>query len=65
MPNALLIGNSDGIGLAVTRALLAADWSVTGLSRSASPLADPRYRHRIIDVRAAEYEDAVRDATSA
>jgi NAD(P)-dependent dehydrogenase (short-subunit alcohol dehydrogenase family) len=35
---ALLVGNSDGIGLATTRALLAKGWSVAGISRSESPL---------------------------
>ncbi len=34
---ALLIGNSDGIGLAFTEALLRENWSVTGLSRSTVP----------------------------
>ena len=34
---ALIIGNSDGIGLALTHRLLAAGWEVTGLSRRAAP----------------------------
>jgi NAD(P)-dependent dehydrogenase (short-subunit alcohol dehydrogenase family) len=33
---AVLVGNSDGIGLALTTRLLLAGWQVTGLSRSAS-----------------------------
>ena len=37
----LVIGNSDGIGLALTRRLLAEGWTVTGLSRSTSPIEDP------------------------
>ena len=40
MKRALLIGNSDGIGLALTEALLAQDWQVTGISRSPSPLEE-------------------------
>lgn len=54
-PRALVIGNSDGIGLAVTRQLLAAGFAVDGVSKSASPVAEPQYRHRICDVRAGDY----------
>jgi len=43
---ALIVGNSDGIGLALTRRLLDAGWSVTGVSRSAAPLGD----HHVADV---------------
>lgn len=56
-PTALLIGNSDGIGLATTRRLLAAGWDVIGVSRSASPIADTAYRHRIADVTDPGYTD--------
>lgn len=52
---ALLIGNSDGIGLAVTRALLKGGWFVSAISRSASPLADPSYRHIVARVDDGEY----------
>jgi NAD(P)-dependent dehydrogenase (short-subunit alcohol dehydrogenase family) len=55
MNSALLIGNSDGIGLALTRRLLDQGWSVTGVSRSPSPLEHERYHHHVADVRAAEY----------
>jgi short-subunit dehydrogenase len=34
MKRALVVGNSDGIGLALTRRLVAEGWSVTGVSRS-------------------------------
>jgi len=47
---ALLIGNSDGIGLAATRRLLAAGWKVIGVSRSAAPITDKNYQHRVADV---------------
>ena len=42
---ALLIGNSDGIGLAVTKELLDRDWQVTGISRSDSPIKAQYYEH--------------------
>jgi short-subunit dehydrogenase len=58
---ALIVGNSDGIGLAVTRRLLAEGWTITGLSRRASPLADPRYRHTVADVGAGDYRARVAD----
>lgn len=50
MPSALVIGNSDGVGLALTRALLADGWDVTGLSRSASPVEADKYNHHVADV---------------
>lgn len=54
---ALLIGNSDGIGLAVTTKLLALDWNATGISRSQSSLDNPSYRHFIADVTEEKYID--------
>lgn len=56
---ALIIGNSDGIGLALTRRLLDLGWSVTGLSRSASPIDQPAYNHAAIDVTSNDYNDAL------
>jgi short-subunit dehydrogenase len=52
---ALLIGNSDGIGLAVTRQLLDDGWQIYGISRSSSEVADPKYTHTVIDVSDPEY----------
>jgi NAD(P)-dependent dehydrogenase (short-subunit alcohol dehydrogenase family) len=53
---AFIVGNTDGIGLALTRRLLHDGWSVVGLSRRASPVEDaPGYRHAVADVSAAEY----------
>ncbi len=57
---ALLIGNSDGIGLAVTRKLLDQGWTVAGISRSASPLADPSCVPFTADVQDASYPDTLR-----
>ena len=47
---ALLIGNSDGIGLALTRQLLERGFAVTGVSKSPSPIARETYRHAVHDV---------------
>ena len=56
MPRAILIiGNSDGIGAAVTRALLALGDRVIGVSRSGSPLGPDGPRHEICDVTSPEY----------
>ena len=51
----LLIGNSDGIGAAVTRALIARGEHVVGLSRSPSPLGADGPRHIVQDIAAPEY----------
>jgi short-subunit dehydrogenase len=40
-----VVGNSDGIGLALTRELLRQNWAVLGVSRSESPLRHGSYRH--------------------
>ena len=45
-----MIGNSDGIGLATTKRLLAKGWSVIGVSRSASPVSGAGYQHHVADV---------------
>ncbi len=37
---AVIIGNSDGIGLALTKRLLNSGWNVLGLSRSPSSYLD-------------------------
>ncbi|MBN1396801.1 MAG: SDR family NAD(P)-dependent oxidoreductase [Bacteroidetes bacterium] len=52
---AILIGNSDGIGLAATKRLLAAGWNIAGISRSESPITNTSYHHQVADVSAAEY----------
>jgi short-subunit dehydrogenase len=52
---ALLIGNSDGIGLALTRRLLERGFAVTGISKSPSPVSHEAYRHIVLDVSGADY----------
>ena len=59
MATALIVGSSDGIGLALARTMLAAGWRVIGISRSASPIDDPAYTHTIADVTDAGYRDAL------
>jgi short-subunit dehydrogenase len=56
-PKALLVGNSDGIGLAATRRLLAAGWDIIGVSRSESTITSNNYQHRVADVSDNEYSD--------
>lgn len=60
---ALIIGASDGIGLALARRLVASGYEVCGLSRSPSPLSSANYHHYLCDVASAEFEatlDAIR-----
>ena len=52
---AFIIGNSDGIGLAITSELLNQGWKVFGFSRSASPLKEKNYQHTVIDVQQPEF----------
>jgi len=58
---AILIGNSDGIGLATTKRLLASGWDVVGISRSASPIAARTYRHYVADVSVTEYPELLHE----
>ena len=57
---ALLIGNSDGIGLATTRELLKRDYEVVGVSRSESPVESGPYRHYVVEVQAPAYADRLK-----
>ncbi|MBN1534435.1 MAG: SDR family NAD(P)-dependent oxidoreductase [Spirochaetes bacterium] len=52
---ALLIGNSDGIGLATTKRLLERGWDVTGISRSKSSIGKKGYHHIVADVGRSNY----------
>jgi short-subunit dehydrogenase len=47
---ALLIGNTDGIGLALANELLSGGWTVLGISRSESPVRHQSYEHVRADV---------------
>ena len=57
--HAVVVGGSDGIGLAVTRKLLDRGWRVAGLSRSPSPIRDLAYTHEVVDVTATHYPAAL------
>lgn len=57
MKHAVVIGASDGIGLAVARALAERGWRVDGISRSASPLVHPAYEHAVVDVTSAAFRE--------
>lgn len=58
---ALIIGNSDGIGLATTKRLLAAGWDITGISRSESPITSTNYHHRVADVSNSKYSEILNE----
>ena len=53
--NILIIGNSDGIGAAVTRALVSRGDQVVGISRSPNPLSPGGPKHFVQDVGAPNY----------
>lgn len=55
MRHAIVIGNTDGIGLGLTRRLLSDGWAVTGLSRRSAAVEHDRYVHVASDVAAASY----------
>ena len=59
---ALIIGNSDGIGLATTKELLKRGWKVVGISRSESPIKDPAYEHFVAEVQDDQYPVIVKSA---
>ena len=59
MRRVLVVGNSDGIGLGLTRRLLAEGFAVTGVSRRASPIDDATYAHAVLDVASPAYADAL------
>jgi short-subunit dehydrogenase len=57
----MLIGNSDGIGLATTKRLLAAKWKIIGISRSRSPIANNCYFHHVADVSDQKYTQEINE----
>jgi len=58
--NILIIGNSDGIGAAITRALAAQGDQVVGISRSPSPLGPEGPKHVVQDISAPNYPEKLR-----
>jgi short-subunit dehydrogenase len=58
---AMLIGNSDGIGLATTRRLLAAGWDIIGVSRSKSSITNRAYHHHVADVSDNKYSELIHE----
>jgi NAD(P)-dependent dehydrogenase (short-subunit alcohol dehydrogenase family) len=48
--NVLVVGNSDGVGLALTQRLLDQGYHVEGISRSVSSIEHAQYRHTLCDV---------------
>jgi len=56
---ALIIGNSDGIGLGLTRRLLDLGWRVQGFSRSLCPIEKDLYSHCVVDVTSGEFPDVL------
>jgi len=62
VPTAVVIGSSTGIGLALSRRLVAAGWKVIGLARSGAGFEAEGYRHVIANVRATDYADILAKA---
>lgn len=58
---AMFVGNSDGIGLATTKRLLAAGWDIVGVSRSESPITNTAYYHKVADVGESRYTDIMNE----
>jgi NAD(P)-dependent dehydrogenase (short-subunit alcohol dehydrogenase family) len=56
---ALVVGNSDGIGLAFTRRLLAEGWTVVGVSRRVAAIESDRYAHHVIDASSPTFREAL------
>lgn len=56
----VIIGNSDGIGAAVTKALVQRGDRVVGISRSDSAFVDQNLRHEVCDVTSRGYADLLR-----
>jgi short-subunit dehydrogenase len=56
---ALMVGNSDGIGLATTKRLLADNWDIVGISKSESPITNKAYYHHVADVSHSTYLESL------
>lgn len=64
MKRALLLGNSDGIGLALTRRLLAGGWQVASLSLRQCPQAG-LLAHRIVDAASSGFASGLQELVTA
>jgi len=62
LKSALIIGNSDGIGLGLTKRLLDLGWKVKGISRSDTQIEHKNYDHIICQVEASDYIDRLTSA---
>ena len=60
----LIIGNSDGIGAAITEALLKEDYHIVGLSKSPSPLGTAGPTHIVQDVSALDYPETLQNVVN-
>jgi short-subunit dehydrogenase len=58
---ALVIGNTDGIGLALTKQLLDRGYNVTGVSKRASTVTHAAYRHCVLDVSDVQFRERLRE----
>ena len=56
----ILVGNSDGIGLGMTKRLLDKGHDIIGISRSESSIKHERYKHHTIDVADGGYPELLR-----
>lgn len=61
---ALIIGNSDGIGLELTKTLLEKGWEIIGISKSGSQLKHDQYTHMIVSVASHEYTEILKELQS-
>lgn len=64
MKNALLIGNTSGIGAEVTIKLLKQNYQVIGISRSESIVTHSNYKHFVQDVSHNDYIKTLQEALS-
>ncbi|MBN2407291.1 MAG: SDR family NAD(P)-dependent oxidoreductase [Elusimicrobia bacterium] len=60
---AIIIGNSDGIGLELTKSLLKTGWEIYGISRSPSDIVQEGYSHKTINVKSEEYTSELEEIT--
>jgi NAD(P)-dependent dehydrogenase (short-subunit alcohol dehydrogenase family) len=65
MPRAIIVGNSDGIGLALTELLLGEGWHVSGVSRSVSRISHGAYEHHVLDVCHPDYTPRLEEIVAA